>query len=874
MLARIVRNRLAGRDDRDVAADRARIDDDHILDAEAPQLHCNRVERGIERAGLDQPVIAQGDQLGQAGLRRMAAAHIKAATGGAFGEDLSGRHVVKVAAIAPIDARRRDIGEVFYLSQRPCRDQPAVDHLLGRELPDAGREQVIGERVDLAGVGQAFESARDVDGVGVAIGQFGDDQPVIDQVSEIHRIDGGGRGPPVPQRAVVDEPRVIADETPGEQIGQVFAEQHGLERDDMILVDADRLVEVRADPGEGRQGKEGRRPQRVRRRRRCAVALSRRLRRHRREGSRLAGGDDLEVTCGERCRAGCERRELDRRLGAGAVGIEQQRASGGIVEDPVARIGRGAAEPEGAGRERAAGQALEHPIVEQDPVRPARERFQPVDIAGAERRVEHEPVASLAAVERVVAEAAPQRVVARSAAQHVGGGIAGEDIGEAVAGAPHRGSGQDEVFEAFAEREGDGAPHRVGAVIAAQLAYLVAGLPDDIGVVAVAAAHAVIAAHAVEPVVAVAAQQDIVRAVALQAVAEGGAGQPLDRDQGVEAGASGRLRAADRQAHRHARRRVRVSGGVDAGAAVEPVVARTAFERVHAIVAMEELVADAAGQPVAAGAAMDRARNRPEPAVVNVHALAELDRADNVLAVLDPVVAGAEHHVAVDQPAILEDDRGLVGIEGIFAVFLDGIIAADRSRVDDLAVAVAPVMDGDRALGGRVGVARLEQAGVEDRGREHRAAADSPLDDGRVIGDFIVPAAGRFGDDLAVVPDRAAVAQADRLGMSRLGLDDAGRRVGDAETDLRARIDGRPVLRFGQDSAGVEQIGRRVRAAEHAGAVALRIDGGDQPVVFEPGIVPAELGSEGEEAARGRHRRIPGRSQMDFTAIDQVGRIV
>ena len=119
------------------------------------------------------------------------------------------------------------------------------------------------------------------------------------------------------------------------------------------------------------------------------------------------------------------------------------------------------------------------------------------------------------------------------AVEDVGVGIADQGVGEDVAGAVDRGgAGQGEVLESEAEGVGDRALHRVGA-LAEELVDGVAGIVDDIGVVAEAAAHEVGAEAAVEDIVADVAGEGVGVVIA-GAVDRGDAGEVEILDIGAE----------------------------------------------------------------------------------------------------------------------------------------------------------------------------------------------------------------------------------------------------------------------------------------------------------------------------------------------------
>ena len=100
----------------------------------------------------------------------------------------------------------------------------------------------------------------------------------------------------------------------------------------------------------------------------------------------------------------------------------------------------------------------------------------------------------------IVAEAAGHDVAAAAAVERVGARIAGEDVGDGVAGAfDIAGAGEDEPFEVRAESVVQRGLDGVGA-LAGELDRDVAGIVDDIGVVAEAAGHGVGAGAAVEDI--------------------------------------------------------------------------------------------------------------------------------------------------------------------------------------------------------------------------------------------------------------------------------------------------------------------------------------------------------------------------------------
>jgi hypothetical protein len=196
-------------------------------------------------------------------------------------------------------------------------------------------------------------------------------------------------------------------------------------------------------------------------------------------------------------------------------------------------------------------------------------------------------------------------VVAGAAGEDVGAAVAREDVVEAVAGAVDVGAaGQSQILDIGAEGVGDRRLHRVDARVEG-FRHHVAGIVNDISVVAETADHGVGTNTAVENIVAAVAGDRVVEPVAGAVdIAAAGQGQILD------IGADG---VGDRRLHRVGARverfRHHVAGvvdhigvvaeaadhGVGAGAAIENVVAAVAGDRVGEAVAGAVDVA-AAGQ--------------------------------------------------------------------------------------------------------------------------------------------------------------------------------------------------------------------------------------------------------------------------------------
>ena len=198
-------------------------------------------------------------------------------------------------------------------------------------------------------------------------------------------------------------------------------------------------------------------------------------------------------------------------------------------------------------------------------------------------------------VQRIGARIADERVVAAAAGENVVAGIAGDDVGVAVAGAVDvAAAGQGQVLDIGAERVADRRLHGVGA-LADEFRRQVAGIVDDVGIVADAAHHGVGAGATIEGVVAAVAGEDVGVTVA-GAVEVGGPGQGEVVDIGAE-----------REAHRRLHEVGAFAGifGHHVADVVDQigVVAGTPLHGVGARAAVEDIVAAAAGERVGGGCA-------------------------------------------------------------------------------------------------------------------------------------------------------------------------------------------------------------------------------------------------------------------------------
>src|SRR5207247_2744803 len=114
--------------------------------------------------------------------------------------------------------------------------------------------------------------------------------------------------------------------------------------------------------------------------------------------------------------------------------------------------------------------------------------------------------------------------------------VAGDLVGEGVAGAVDgEGAGQYQVFERSREREADGAVDRIDAAIGAgqRVRHDVAGVVDEVNIVALAAVHVVGADAAIHGVVAVAAVERIAERAAGQTTGQRVIAATADQSVGI-----------------------------------------------------------------------------------------------------------------------------------------------------------------------------------------------------------------------------------------------------------------------------------------------------------------------------------------------------
>src|SRR5205085_376860 len=133
-----------------------------------------------------------------------------------------------------------------------------------------------------------------------------------------------------------------------------------------------------------------------------------------------SASDHHEVT-GRQGRAAAERGELHGRAGAIAIGVIEEGAGGGVIDDPVVAIGRRRAGDERPGAERAHwSDPYEHRIVQQDLVRAGDEADNRVDIAGAKGSGELKAVGAAEPSKDIVAALAVEDIGAVIAVDRIG----------------------------------------------------------------------------------------------------------------------------------------------------------------------------------------------------------------------------------------------------------------------------------------------------------------------------------------------------------------------------------------------------------------------------------------------------------------------
>ncbi|CAF0856079.1 unnamed protein product [Rotaria sp. Silwood1] len=322
---------------------------------------------------------------------------------------------------------------------------------------------------------------------------------------------------------------------------------------------------------------------------------------------------------------------------------------------------------------------------------------------GARARVFDDDVAGGVDVVGVVTAAAGHRVGARAAVDDVGGRIAGDLVVAGVAGATDvAGAGQHQVLQRGAQPVADAGADRV-RTLAARLDDLVAGVVDDVGVVAQAAGHDVGARAAVQHVVAAVAGELVGLAVA-GAVDVGGAGEDEVLDIGAQREADAAAHEVRALAHRFGHR---VAGVVDEVG----VVARAAGHLVGTGAAVDEVGAGVAGDRV-----VQLVAGRAEHVVGDVAGEAVVQL---VAGGVD--VAGAGQHQALDVGAEREADARTNRVRALAAELGDGVAEV----VDDRVVAGVAGEAVGQLVAGAVDIGAARQHQVLDVGaeRERDAAA-------------------------------------------------------------------------------------------------------------------------------------------------------
>ena len=289
----------------------------------------------------------------------------------------------------------------------------------------------------------------------------------------------------------------------------------------------------------------------------------------------------------------------------------------------------------------------------------------------------------------IVAEAAAHAVGAHAAVEDVVPGVTDDRVVEVVAGAVDvSGARQAQALDIGRQRVADSRNHEIVDTFVGVFDYHVAGIVDDVVIVAGAADHRVGAAKATEVVIAAVAGDRIVEIVAIAADGAAGQGQVLDVNAEP---------VVDRRLHR--------------------VGARVEGFRHHVVDIIDNIgvVAEAAGHGVSTGAAVERV----------VAAVAGDDVGIAIAGAVDVGAAGqgqvvdigAErvadrrlHHVGAfaeslgDRIADIIDDVGVIaeaaghGVSAGAAV--EGVVAAVAG--DDVGIAVAGAVDVGAAGQGQV----------------------------------------------------------------------------------------------------------------------------------------------------------------------------
>ena len=312
----------------------------------------------------------------------------------------------------------------------------------------------------------------------------------------------------------------------------------------------------------------------------------------------------------------------------------------------------------------------------------------------------HEGVEAVAAQHQIVAALPEQEVVAGQPAQHIVPAVPGDIVAEGVAGAVDvGGERQPEILEICTQGVGDAAGDGVVLARRALVGDLIADIIDEIGVLALAAIHAVGAGATGEGVVAVIPRQRVVAVVAGQRVVSGIAGDLVgERVAGAVdiAGARDQRQVLKIGGERVVGLAVDLLGAVagifadDVAGAVDrvDVVAGAADQRIVAGPAVELVGAGIAGEHVGGAVAGGVEGGRPgqgDVLDVEIGVQVDADRGQDavvgVVAELDHEVLGVVHHIAVVPIAAVEDVGAGAAVQRIAAVAAEeGVVAGQAEH--------------------------------------------------------------------------------------------------------------------------------------------------------------------------------------------------
>ena len=436
-----------------------------------------------------------------------------------------------------------------------------------------------------------------------------------------------------------------------------------------------------------------------------------------------------------------------------------------LLRGIVCRVQRAGRAVEGGAAEEAEGILAGHRAVgidaaEIDLVGPDREVGDQVALPGARAGI------AIGKREDIGAAIAGQGIHAGAAGEDVVAAVAGDHVVQGIAGAVEiAAAGQRQVLHPAGQRVVDGGQHRVGALVA-QFRDHVAGIVDDIGVVAGAADHRVGAGAAVQKVIAAIAGQRVVAAETVQLVVEARSGQRI-----VARGAGQRHRRGRLQAARCkiAFRQRQVAGQID-GKVGNHVAVDVTLQNGDAADRVVDVVERAGDAVECRGGEEPEGVDDARGAGIGVDA-GEIDFVDAGREVGHQVVGAAGGRTVPGRKC--KDIGAAIAGHGVFAGAADEPVAARPA-----------------GQGIRPGAAGEATAGIVGDQRIVAAAADRVFDDGVGCDPDIVDEAAHRGERGGVQIDGLVVGVAGAIEriVAAAVVDRQRRRLGvGAEVEYRAR---------------------------------------------------------------------------------------